>query len=264
MSKVFDIDQARFVHAGTLNADPAWMMEAHSHSYWEFIYFLSGRGRIDLPHTSLRPQQFFLAVYPPEVPHFESADPSDPEVTIFLSIHVPGALPEGAPLLLPDHRGELRWLCERIIEEHRAHGNPLLIESYTRAFLLLVERAWEGRLPARHDAVDQAVQYLHANYAQPITLTALANAVSVTEMHLSHRFSARLGISPMRYLRRIRIETAMQLLATTDLPVNAIATQVGFADPFYFSRVLKETTGCSPTAFRRQADPARISMPGAR
>jgi AraC family transcriptional regulator of arabinose operon len=54
----------------------------------------------------------------------------------------------------------------------------------------------------------------------------------------------------MRHLQAVRLDAARRLLATTDLPVQAVARQVGYADPLYFSRVFRREVGKSPTGFR--------------
>ncbi|HOF88516.1 MAG TPA: AraC family transcriptional regulator [Armatimonadota bacterium] len=258
METVFAVETARLLGAGRVQPNPAWAMARHLHPHWEFIYFLQGCGRVDLPHAVLRPQQYHLVIYPPGLPHAEISDPTDPEQTVFFSAEVAGTPPAGAHLLLPDPRGDLRWLCEHLEAEYAVHGATPLAATYLRAFLLLVERAWDRRLPVHHDAVDLAVQYLHVRYAEPITLGRLADAVRVTPTHLAHRFTGRMGTSPMRYLQGLRLEAARRLLATTDLPVQEIARQVGYDDPLYFSRVFRADAGCPPTVYR-----ARCSMPAA-
>lgn len=245
-----DVKSAKLYTAGKIYPDASWMFPAHTHAYWEFIYFLRGTGRIDIPQGTLHPQQYHLVVYPPGLPHSEITDPTDPEETIFFGVEVVGSPPPGAHLLLPDPKGELRWLCEHILAEFQNPEATPLAESYMQAFLYLVERAWESGIPVKHDIVDLAVQYMHSNYHQNIGLREIADNLHISEAYLVHSFTARLDISPIRYLQRIRIEAGKRLLITTDIPVNEIAAQVGFEDPLYFSRVLKRVTGHSPTSFR--------------
>lgn len=246
MGTVFQVETARLLGGGRIVPNPDWACPWHAHQHWEFIYFLRGCGRVEFPNAFAHPQQYHLLIYPPGLPHAEVADPHDPEETIFFGVDVAGSPPAGAHLLLPDPSGELRWLCERVLGELLLHGSTPLAGAYTHAFLYLLERAWESGTPVRHDAVDVAVQYLHANYASSITLKELAGVTCTSETHLAHRFNARLGISPMRYLQRIRLEVAHRLLLTTTQPVNAVAQQAGFDDPLYFSRVFKQATGQSP------------------
>jgi len=257
---LFDIESAKLTHAGHVNPDSTWTMPVHSHTVWEFVYFERGSGRIELPGGTLSPQPYHLVVYPPGLPHAESANPMDPEETTFLVVDVKGSPPAGAHLLLPDIHGDIAWLCQRILAEFRALGATPLAETYTRAFLLLVERVWGRGVPIRHDSVDIAVQFLHTNYSTDITLDDLAGAACVSRTYLAHSFRSRLGISPLRYLQQVRIETAKHLLATTLTPIHVIATGVGFADPLYFSRAFKTATGLSPKAFRQRANMTTTSI----
>ena len=58
--------------------------------------------------------------------------------------------------------------------------------------------------------------------------------------------------SPMEYIERVRLERSRQMLATTDVPVYAVAESVGFINPFHFSRAFKEASGMSPSHYRKQ------------
>lgn len=251
---LFDVSSARLVSVGHLAPDSSWAMPAHSHRHWEFVYFIRGSGKVDVPKATLSPQPFHLVVYPPGLPHAEWANPLDPEETVFMSIDVPGDPPTGAHLVLPDHDGELGWLCTRIHEEHRTFGNTPLANAYATAFLHLLDRLWGKGVPVRHDSVDTVLQHIHTNYGSDITLDELACIACVSKTHLAHLFRSRLGISPLRYLLQVRIETAKRLLGTSPLPIHEIASQVGFADPLYFSRAFKAASGLSPRAYRQQAN----------
>ncbi|WP_343949905.1 helix-turn-helix transcriptional regulator, partial [Nonomuraea longicatena] len=68
------------------------------------------------------------------------------------------------------------------------------------------------------------------------------------------------GLTPADYLLSVRLSTAKELLAGTDLPVAAIARRVGYHDTAYFTRIFTRRTGTQPTTFRaarwQAADPA--------
>ncbi len=250
---LFVLESVQLIGMGNVSPDPTWEMPVHTHQCWEFVYFLRGTGRIEMPHATIRPQQYHVVIYPPGLPHSEVSDPINPEETIFLSVDAQGTPPQGAHLLLPDPKGEMGWLCQHMFAEVSSSGISRLPLAYCQAFLCLVDNAWDTALPVKHDAVDFAIQYIHANYCSDITLDELANAACVNKAHLSRRFNARLGTSPLRYLRQFRTEIAKRLLLTTDLPVHEVAAQAGFADPLYFSRVIKSATGRSPSGFRKES-----------
>ncbi len=259
MAGIFAIETARLLGVGRLHANADWQMQAHSHGDWEFIYFLRGCGLVEMSHAQFRPQQYHLMVYPPGWSHAEMSDPVAPEETVFFQVEVTGAVPVGAPLLLPDADGDLRWLCEHMAGE-QATGDAELCLLYLQAFLHLVERAWQRGIAYSPDLVEIARQYLHANFAQSVTLAQLAAVAEVSATHLSHRFTTSVGTSPMRYLLRLRMDEAQRLLATTELPIRQIAEQVGYADPLYFSRVFTRATRQAPSDYRRLTFCTRSSM----
>ncbi len=84
----------------------------------------------------------------------------------------------------------------------------------------------------------------------PLELDELARAAGVSRGHLVRLFRAELGTTPMEALRLIRLDRAAVLLARTNLRVQEIADQTGFASPFHFSRAFRRVYRRSPRAFR--------------
>jgi transcriptional regulator GlxA family with amidase domain len=101
--------------------------------------------------------------------------------------------------------------------------------------------------------VKRTLAYFHQNYDRPLSRREVADAIRVSENHLTRIFRRELGLSPWDYLNRYRIRRARELLLTTSDSVTSVALQVGFSDPAYFSRVFRRQVGLSPSAFREQA-----------
>ncbi len=121
--------------------------------------------------------------------------------------------------------------------------------------LALLDLAGEKSNPLSHPTsalVKQVVAYLHQNYTQPVTRKDIAAAVGVSENYLSQIFHQEMTISPWDYLNRFRIQQARELLSLSNETITQIATQVGFNDSAYFSRVFRKHTGQSPLDYRRQ------------
>jgi signal transduction histidine kinase/AraC-like DNA-binding protein/DNA-binding LacI/PurR family transcriptional regulator len=100
--------------------------------------------------------------------------------------------------------------------------------------------------------VKRTLLYLQQNYDSPLSRREMANAIGVSESHLSRIFRRELGITPWDYLNRYRIKLAKELLVQTDRSITSVALEVGFSDPAYFSRVFRRQVGLSPSAFREQ------------
>jgi signal transduction histidine kinase/DNA-binding response OmpR family regulator len=97
----------------------------------------------------------------------------------------------------------------------------------------------------------QAMAYLHAHYAEPITRDGLARYLGMSEDYLTLCFRKELGMTPIAYLNRVRVNEAKALLVDTHKSITEIALAVGFSDSGYFSRVFRQKVGLSPEAFRR-------------
>lgn len=78
----------------------------------------------------------------------------------------------------------------------------------------------------------------------------LAAEVNAAPAYLSRLFTASLGVAPMAYLGRIRIERAAALLRRTDDTVGQIARAVGYGSPEHFSRLFRRAFGAKPTIYR--------------
>lgn len=94
--------------------------------------------------------------------------------------------------------------------------------------------------------------YIHQNINSPISLSQLADIAGLNPIYFSNLFAKMMGIPPIQYINKRRIENAQSLLLSTDESLDQIALQVGIDDVFYFSRLFKKITGISPSAYRKQ------------
>lgn len=96
-----------------------------------------------------------------------------------------------------------------------------------------------------------AMVYLHKNYSEQITRRDIAKHIGITEDHLTFCFRQELGITPVHYLQRYRINQAKRLLKESNQTITEIAYNVGFSDSGYFSRIFRREVGVSPEMFRQ-------------
>jgi AraC-like DNA-binding protein len=110
-----------------------------------------------------------------------------------------------------------------------------------------------GLLAALRDPiVAQTLVLIHAQPDADWTVPKLARSVAVSRSVLADRFHQSMGISPMRYLARWRIQLASELLRSTDLPISAVAARVGYESEAAFSRAFKRHANVSPAAWRER------------
>lgn len=101
-----------------------------------------------------------------------------------------------------------------------------------------------------HPAVTAAIKLIDDNPADPWTLHLLAERVGLRSDYLCRVFSNIVGLSPINYLTRRRLEMATSLLRRTPLPVGEVGAAVGWLDANYFARRFHEKFGISPSKYR--------------
>ena len=85
-----------------------------------------------------------------------------------------------------------------------------------------------------------------------IKVNLLADKAGMTRRTFERRFKNATGDSPLRYLQRVRIENAKQLLETGDKTFDEITYMVGYEDSSTFSKIFKKTTGLSPNLYKKK------------
>ena len=101
--------------------------------------------------------------------------------------------------------------------------------------------------------VRKSMEFLTMHLAEPFSEERLALVSGLSASRLRHLFRAQTGDSPRHFLEEQRLRKAKELLALSRQTVSEIATELGFASPFYFSLRFKKYTGESPRAFRDRA-----------
>lgn len=135
---------------------------------------------------------------------------------------------------------------------------PVLGRAEVIAQAALIMSRIGSMLPRQHVATgeDSAVATLaalmEAELSRPWKLAELARQAGMTREHLCRRFRVLHGEPPMAWLTRRRAERAAVLLLTTDAPVAAIGSQVGWDDPNYCARRFRAAFGVNPAAYRRR------------
>jgi len=95
----------------------------------------------------------------------------------------------------------------------------------------------------------QAMGIIHERYQGELTRPYLASELSVSERHLTRCFQHELGISPISYLNRYRIQRAKALLDQGISNITEVAFAVGFSSSNYFGRVFKDEIGRTPREY---------------
>jgi AraC-like DNA-binding protein len=179
------------------------------------------------------------------------------------------SLPRLGPLaltvaLLDEEVNQRRLGADTIV-----HG--LLDVIFTYVLREIVARQGGAQAGWSHAVADPPVRavvaLMHEDCAHPWTLEELAARAGLSRTVLAERFRTAMGETPLAYLRTVRMQKAMRILAGTTRTLEQVAQAVGYQDAFGFSKVFKRSVGLSPREFRlrdaqEQAMPWRFGEAG--
>lgn len=157
--------------------------------------------------------------------------------------------PPPSPIPSDDFEGAAQRLVREI--ERYDEASQMALQAAVYEILARATRLATDARPVSF-AVNQAMRYAQQYVADPITITELAGAANVSVRRLHQRFTAELQITPMGYLRDLRLARAETLLRDSTLSASEIAESCGFYDHAHFCRLFKRRTGLTPGEFRRK------------
>ncbi len=197
-----------------------------------------------------------------EAPSTDSSRPR-PDGFFFL----PPVMPEdtllriGVKMDTGRHKGEIFTLFQRLLLERSRQTvySALMISLELSQILVLLGQCWSEKNaispqpPERREQnrlVQDALLYLHSNYASPVRISELAEQLQISQQYLARLFKAETGTTPLQYLNRLRIEKAKEAMRENAVNISEAAMAAGFDSLYYFSRLFKQLEGMSPSAYR--------------
>jgi AraC-like DNA-binding protein/mannose-6-phosphate isomerase-like protein (cupin superfamily) len=226
----------------------------------------SGRGWVQIGERGILTVQRDEAVLiPPEAPHRYGADDEEPwsimwahfrgrDLREFLGLL---GVTAAAPLIRVPSGAFDRMAFQAIYEQfEQGYTPPNLLASAARLRMVLAEinrLRFRGNVGSHssEENVQATVEWMQSHLDDHPTLHDLALLAGISAPHYSALFRRRTGFAPVDYFLRLKIQRACQLLDTTEMRVDEIAAALGFADPYYFSRLFKKMMGHSPRAYRK-------------
>ncbi len=258
-------DKFSYHHAKDANVSTMGnLFVRHDHAMYELYYFISGEGHFLVENTlyELRSGDLIL-LRPGEFHNFIATSPYDYER---YCLHFDGSLMADYPqLLAPFHNREpgthnvirpdselfldifrhLEIAASTEEEPRRLLSVFLLGELLTYVSLFADDRIRLVGGEHMPPLVEKMMQYIHEHLTEPLSLDALAEHVFMTKSHISRVFKSTMGISPMEYIIRKRVQLARQYLQE-GMGAEETATRCGFGDYSSFYRAYRRIMGQSP------------------
>ena len=103
------------------------------------------------------------------------------------------------------------------------------------------------------ETVSRIIRIMETEFASLGGISDIASRLDMTQNHLCRCFILEVGVSPIEYLTRVRLQKSVNLLHQTNLSIDAIAHACGFSCGNYFCKVFRKQTGISPLKYRARA-----------
>ncbi len=109
----------------------------------------------------------------------------------------------------------------------------------------------------RNRQVDDALiakcqEWIARHYDQDAPVAAMARLSGLAERSFKRRFARATGMSPIEYVHTLRLEESKHMLETADLPIEAVANEVGYEDASFFGRLFRRNVGLTPAQYRKR------------
>jgi len=97
------------------------------------------------------------------------------------------------------------------------------------------------------------INYIDEHFKEKIYIEELSDMINVSPDYFTKMFKESIGKTPIDYINGMRVNCAMELLCTSDMPMSDIADSIGFCNPNYFHKIFKQYMVTSPLAYRKSA-----------
>ena len=97
------------------------------------------------------------------------------------------------------------------------------------------------------------ITYIDEHFKEKIYIEELSAMINVSPDYFTKMFKESIGKTPIDYINGMRVNAAMDLLCTTEMPMTDIADSIGFCNPNYFHKIFKQYMLTSPLAYRKSA-----------
>lgn len=135
------------------------------------------------------------------------------------------------------------------LKRRRPHRLSLIAKPARR--FQVAEKSSPYTVAIRSRRIQIAIDFMNANLNRRIRLGDLAAAANLSPSHFSYLFKDQTGLSPGEFLRRLRMEKARELLASSLLSIKEIMGIVGYNNKTHFSRHFRRSFGVVPSDYRK-------------
>ena len=146
--------------------------------------------------------------------------------------------------VIVDESGRLLWVLTTKTPARNKRGEICGVMGLTRPV------GTTDMLPNGYRQFSKVIDHVEHHYRSPLEVSELARIACLSESQFRKRFMKLFKISPLKFITRIRVQTAAKLLVSSDTPIADIAVRCGFCDQSYLTRQFTSFFGMTPKKYR--------------
>jgi len=146
--------------------------------------------------------------------------------------------------VIVDESGHLLWVLTTKTPARNKQGEICGVMGLTRPV------GTTHMLPSSYRQFSKVIDHVEEHYRSALEVSELARIAGLSESQFRKRFMKLFKISPLKFITRIRVQTAAKLLLSSDAPIADIALKCGFCDQSYLTRQFSSFFGMTPKKYR--------------
>lgn len=228
-------------------------------------YILSGKGKFIHKEKEYHLEEGYGFLITPEELAFYQSDERDPWTYVWVGFTGDQAesvveglgLSASHPVFYSDRKQEIYDTVTKMMEYNTySFSDNLRRNGYLSVFLSLLATGSDAQINGEEDRannhVEKAIEFVRMNYCNPIKVTDIAEYVCINRSYLYSLFEEYLHISPQQFLTMYRVTKSLELLHSTDYPIESIAISCGYTDAIVYTKAFRKKMGMSPSAYRNE------------
>lgn len=259
-----DHKELAIVCGGYEKCAPDFDINRGNYPYYFIKYTQKGKGTLEIGSQTYPLRPGILTGFRPGTAHRYKADPRNPMEHIFITFSgnecdnlFRKSTLSTRHFIEAAHPDETLNLFNKILQT--GHDKPEFSQEICCAYLriLLLELASSSihsktAFSISAKTYQDCKKYIDTRFSSIKSPRQVADKCGIDVRYLSALFKRYGHISPSQYLMGLKLNKAANLLLTTDLAIKNVAFQIGFEDPYHFSKNFKKFHGRSPDNYRRE------------
>ncbi|MBI4977663.1 MAG: helix-turn-helix transcriptional regulator [Spirochaetes bacterium] len=251
----------RTTNAIDLSAEP------HTHDFFQFLYMIHGQCTVTVEDAALCVKQHHLLILKPSMRHgLTFPKPKTVRCDVFqMKCYLNDALLEKSFPMIIDctpymaEMEHITFLLIRAFADTPVNGSAAA-ENLLRYLYTILERCFhpDTKENVTHDPrFARVINYISAHPDEDISITTLAEMVSLNQSYFIRLFHKVMGISPVQYIIKKRMEYARNMLIFSSAKLSDIANAAGYHNYHHFSNQFVKLYGCRPKDYRGRSELAQ-------